>query len=590
MNLIKYYGFYNKLTNRKFFVFIVMIFIAAILEMFSVGAFLAVVDSGSGTKGSNFVTRQIYSLISVFNLSENGQILLLMTVCCVLFLAGSVFIIYSAWYSAKLQAEIYVNLQQEILGKLFNAKFEYFVSQNIGYINNAVVYELYKVSASFKFYATIITSIILSGVYMVYPLILKPVLPLMMIVLSIPMVFAFRLINGKTKHYSIRNTEEGGHLNGITYQILGHFKYLKATSKQGRVLERLKKQSVTYNYVARMLSLWGSISSDGFKPIVIFETFAIIFVMITFFKYSMFEAFVMMALLYASLQKLVSIQGSYQKFLTSCGGIFIYEKLKDELAEAEEKKHFSSTDIPDFSGEISFENVTFKYSTQAEPVLKAMSFSIKPKTTVAFVGGSGAGKSTIVNLVCGLLYPQDGAIKLSGKDYRSIDIMKLRESIGYVTQEPVIFNDTVANNITLWDKSIADSIPAVSKRASADEFIEQMPQKYETLLGDNGINISGGQRQRITIARELSRNTPILIFDEATSSLDTDTERKIQESIDRTHGEKTILIIAHRLSTIRNCDRIFVLEKGEIVEDGGYDELYNKNGKFRQMVDRQSLN
>jgi subfamily B ATP-binding cassette protein MsbA len=558
--------------------------------MLSLGAFLAVVDSGSGMKGSNFVTRQIYSMLSIFKLSENNQLLLLMIICSMLFLTGSIFLIYSAWYSAKLQAEIYVKLQQEIVRKLFNANYEYFVSQNIGYINNAVVYEMNKVSASFKFFATIITSVLLSCVYMIYPLILKPLLPILMVVLCIPLVFVFRLINNKTKYYSIRNTQEGGSMNGITYQILGHFKYLKATSKQDKVMGKLERQSISFNYAVRMLSLWGSISSDGFKPLIIIETFAIIFVMITFFNYNMFEAFVMMALLYAALQKLISIQGSYQKFISSCGGIFIYEKLQKELSDMEEIKHFSGMDIPEFSGPISFQNVTFKYSTQAEPVLRNMSLEIKPNTTVAFVGGSGAGKSTLVNLVCGLLYPQEGAIKISGKDYRTIDIKKLRESIGYVTQEPVIFNDTVANNITLWDKSISDSMQQVSKRASADEFIQQLPLKYETMLGDNGINISGGQRQRITIARELSRNTPILIFDEATSSLDTETERKIQDSIDNTHGEKTILIIAHRLSTVRNSDKIYVLDKGEIIEEGPYDELYDRNGRFRQMVDSQSLN
>ena len=591
MELLKYFSFYVSITKNKFYYFIFMILAASFLELMSIGTFLAVVDFGSEKKGSNFVTMKIFSTLSALNITDqNQQMLVLMSLCSLAFLVGSFFLIYSSWYSAKLQADIYVALQQDIIRKLFSAKYEYFVSQNLGYMNNAVVYEMFKVSASFKFYATIITSIIISATYMAYPLILNPVLPVLMVTLSIPLLFAFRLINDKTRHYSIVNTTEAGKLNGIVYQMLGHFKYLKATANHTRVLEKLKNQSISYNHSMRILSLWGSISSEGFRPIVIIEIFAIVFVIVVYFKYNMFAAFIMMGLLYASFQKLISIQNSYQKFLTSCGGILIYEKLKQELSDMEEYKHFSGRDNPDFSGAISFKNITFKYATLPEPILKDISLEIRKNTTVAFVGGSGAGKSTIVNLICGLLFPDRGSITLSGKDYRAIDILKLRESIGYVTQEPVIMNDTVTNNITLWDKSIEGRIPAVTKRASVDEFIEQLPEKYDTVLGDNGINISGGQRQRITIARELSRNTPILIFDEATSSLDTETERKIQKSIDESHGEKTIIIIAHRLSTIRNSDKIFVLDKGEIIEEGSYEELYAKDGRFRKMVDSQSLN
>lgn len=159
-----------------------------------------------------------------------------------------------------------------------------------------------------------------------------------------------------------------------------------------------------------------------------------------------------------------------------------------------------------------------------------------------------------------------------------------------MTQEAVIFNDTVLNNISLWDGPSSDSASReASRKSSADKFIENLPAGYQTLLGDNGINISGGQRQRISIARELYKDAPILLLDEATSALDSETEYFIQESIRQCHGEKTIIAVAHRLSTIKNCDCIFVLEKGEITEYGTYDELYNKNGRFRQMVDRQSL-
>ena len=210
---------------------------------------------------------------------------------------------------------------------------------------------------------------------------------------------------------------------------------------------------------------------------------------------------------------------------------------------------------------------------------------------VAFVGASGAGKSTLVTMLTGLLRPSSGRIAIGGVSYDKIDHRELREGIGYVTQESVIFNDTVHNNISLWS-SDADSrnrVIATARAAGASDFIEALPDGYDSLLGDNGINISGGQRQRISIARELYKDASLLIFDEATSALDTESELEVQNSIDTLRGDKTIILIAHRLSTVKNCDMIFVLKEGRVVEQGDYDHLYNLDGEFTRMVGRQVL-
>ncbi|HBC87131.1 MAG TPA: hypothetical protein DCZ94_09275 [Lentisphaeria bacterium] len=590
MNLIKYFSFFLSLTKNKFLVFIGFIFTAAFMELIAGGVFLAVLEFESAKRGNNFLTRTVYSILSSMHLpSKEYELCALLATCCIAFAIGASVMIYSNWFSAKLEARIFMELQEDMVIRLFGAKFEYFISKNIGNLNNIIVHQIFKVSSSFKSFANILSNATLASAYLVYPLVLEPILPVLMFVMTLPLLFAFRHINSKTKYYSIRNTEELGKLYGIIYQILAHFKYLKATANYRKIVSKLREQNLGLTYVMRMQSLWGAISSDGFRPVVITEIFIIVIYMVVFKHHRIDYVIVLMAFLYMAYQKVISIQGAYQSFLVSSGAILVYEKMKSELFESDETKLLPGSDMPVFTGPITFENVTFRFESKDEPVLKNMSLEIKPNTTVAFVGGSGAGKSTLVNLICGLLFPQTGSMKISGKDYKTLDVSRLRESIGYVTQEPVIFNDTVLNNITLWDKSFSDSIVSVSKRASADEFIEQLPQKYDTLLGDNGINISGGQRQRITIARELSRNTPILIFDEATSSLDTETERKIQESIDQSHGEKTIIIIAHRLSTIKNSDMVYLLENGEIIEKGPYTELYEKNGRFRQMVDSQSL-
>ena len=207
------------------------------------------------------------------------------------------------------------------------------------------------------------------------------------------------------------------------------------------------------------------------------------------------------------------------------------------------------------------------------------------------MGASGAGKTTLATLLTGILRPTSGQISIGGVPYDHIDQTKLREGIGYVTQEDLIFNDTVQNNVSLWDddtSSLKKVKPAI-KTAHAAEFIEGLPQAYETLLGDNGMKISGGQRQRVSIARELYKDARVLIFDEGTSALDSESEQVIQQNVDELRDNTTLILIAHRLSTVRNSDMIFVLEEGRIVEQGSYDYLYAIGGRFTEMIDQQAI-
>jgi len=301
------------------------------------------------------------------------------------------------------------------------------------------------------------------------------------------------------------------------------------------------------------------------------------------------EALALLGFLYMAYQKSVILPTAYQKFLSCAGAIVIYRTLDEELNKEIETVSGGGKE-PSFDGLLKFEGVSFSYRNNSAKVLDNLSFEVAPRTSVAFVGGSGAGKSTIVNMITGLLQPSSGSLTLSGTSYVELNLEALRERIGYVTQESVIFNDSVHNNICLWDHSrTPEDVGFAAAKASAAEFIEKMPEKYQSTLGDRGVLLSGGQRQRITIARELLRGSPLLILDEATSALDSATEQEIQHELEAAHGERTIIMIAHRLSTVRHCDRIFVLENGRLVESGSYDELYRKGGIFRSMADRQAL-
>jgi subfamily B ATP-binding cassette protein MsbA len=208
------------------------------------------------------------------------------------------------------------------------------------------------------------------------------------------------------------------------------------------------------------------------------------------------------------------------------------------------------------------------------------------------VGESGSGKTTLVNLIAGLLQPTEGVIQIDKINYNKLVIKSLQNKLGYITQDPVIFNDSIYNNITFWSPKTEANLKRYQealKKANLVDFVQTLPDKSETELGNSGVNISGGQKQRISVARELFKDIDILIMDEATSALDSKTEKNIQKSIDALKGEYTIIIIAHRLSTIRNCDNIVLLDKGKIKAQGNYKTLINKSTEFAEMINSQQL-
>lgn len=237
-------------------------------------------------------------------------------------------------------------------------------------------------------------------------------------------------------------------------------------------------------------------------------------------------------------------------------------------------------------GEIRFDGVSFGYDSI--PVLNGIDLTIRPGERIALVGSSGAGKTTLVNLVPRFYDVTAGRVTINGADVRSFTLASLRRQIGLVAQDTFLFNDTVANNIAYGAGNVSrDEIVAAAKKAHAHDFVSAMPQGYETVLGERGVRLSGGQRQRLAIARAICRNPPILILDEATNALDTESERQVQAALETVMEGRTVMAIAHRLSTITRCDRILVVDAGRIAETGNHEELMARGGLYRRLYDLQ---
>jgi ATP-binding cassette, subfamily B, bacterial HlyB/CyaB len=240
--------------------------------------------------------------------------------------------------------------------------------------------------------------------------------------------------------------------------------------------------------------------------------------------------------------------------------------------------------LPAIRGQIAFEHVSFRYRIDGPEVLHDVSFSVRPGQVVGVVGSSGSGKSTIAKLIQRLYVPESGRVLIDGVDLAMVDLAWLRRQTGVVLQENVLFNTTIRENIALSDPAMSmERIIEAAELAGAHDFILELPEGYDTVVGERGSSLSGGQRQRIAIARALITDPRILILDEATSALDYESERAIQQNMKRIAAGRTVFVIAHRLSTVRQADRIIAIERGRLVEDGNHEDLIRSNGRYAKL-------
>ena len=292
---------------------------------------------------------------------------------------------------------------------------------------------------------------------------------------------------------------------------------------------------------------------------------------------------VSLLLLYDPVRRLSRANNEIQQGLSAAERIF---EILDAPIDVQDPEKYEV--IKPFSKAIDFKDVCLTYPGVSKPVLSNINLTIQAGEVVALVGRSGAGKTTLANMVLRFMDPSSGSIRIDGHDLRTFKQTDLRSQMSLVTQEIVLFNDSVLHNIAYGHDDIdREKVIAIAKIANAHEFIEKLENGYDTLVGERGVILSGGQRQRLSLARALLKNAPILVLDEATSSLDTESERLVQQAIDKLMQDRTVLVIAHRLSTIRNADKIIVLDAGQIVQVGSHDTLLEQGGIYAELYQLQ---
>lgn len=380
-------------------------------------------------------------------------------------------------------------------------------------------------------------------------------------------------------------------ITGVLEETLSGIKVVKAFGMEEYEVQRFQRET-RQNYLK---ALRGLRMGQIFHPLINFTASIAIAVFVAYGGYlvinqnlnpgEFFTFSFLMSSIADPIRKIGSIFGHVPKALAAADRVFELLDERSEVAEAADP-----IELPVVQGSVEFENVSFAYNSK-ELVIKEIDLKVSPGELVALVGPSGAGKTTVINLIARFYDPVAGTIKIDGYDLRDLKLSTFRKQLGLVPQETVLFRGAVAENIAYGKNGASmDEIVEAAKAANAHDFIMQMPEGYDTRVGSRGATLSGGQRQRIAIARAILRNPRILILDEATSALDTESELLIQEALDRLMKERTSFVIAHRLSTILSADRIVVLNRGQVVEIGNHQELLAKGGLYAKLYQTQFRN
>lgn len=551
----------------------------------------------------NLSTRSVvdsfyYYLTEMITDPNRGKQYALMFICiavAVMFFLKNLFRYLGQFFISPIRNGVVKDLRAEVHKKMMRLPLSWFSNERKGDIITRVTSDVHEVEWSvmsslevvfrdpFNIFLFLGMMIFISAKLTVFVFILLPLVG-----------FLIGRIGKSLKRTSAKSKEKLGLLISIIEETLSGLRIIKAFNAEKFMSEKFAKVNERYNTIAiralRKTDLSSPLSEFlGTVTMMIVMYFGGILVLGKDASLSA-SAFITYIALFSQIippaKSFTQAFYNIQKGLASADRIFA-------VLEAEEsiKDQQSADTIKSFNDKIEYKNISFAYRKGDEGfVLNNVSFTINKGKTIALVGQSGSGKTTLADLLPRYYDVDAGAVLIDGTDIRKLQLHSLRELMGVVSQEPILFNDTIYNNIVFGMSHATEKmVEEAAKVANAHEFIMQMTEGYQTNIGDRGSKLSGGQRQRISIARAVLKNPPILILDEATSSLDTESEKLVQEALTSLMKNRTVLVIAHRLSTIQHADEIIVLQKGEIVQRGTHTQLAKVEGVYKKLYELQGL-
>lgn len=585
---LSYFGFFYQQLRHRVVILVILNIFVGVLDGLGLAMFLPLlrVAAGSGTGESLGMLQFIPDLLSKVGLSFTLPVIL--GVMTLFFLLKGIAKFSAESYRVKLIEYFTRNTRLELISDLGSLRFKAFVQTDAGRVQNTLTGEVGAVVNACTAFFQAMQQFVLVLVYTSFAIALDAQFAALVVVGAVSTNLLYRQIYKRTRGASYRVTNLLHQLQGLIIQFSANYKYLKATGSVNSYDRKVKKVAVDVEKENRKIGMLNAILLSVKEPILVTVVSLVIYLQYSVFDQPLEPILASLLFFYRSLTSLMAIQNHWNKFVARTGSL-------DNMIEfgvflKSNKAEIASGELEHFDHRLELTNTSFGYNDNR--ILRDVSLCIKKNETVAFVGESGSGKTTLVNVLAGLLPPDQGKYAIDGKDSISLNISSFQSRIGYITQEPVIFSDSIYNNVTFWaekNEANLNKFNEALKKSAIRDFVYGLPQKEEELLGNNGINLSGGQKQRISIARELYKDIDILIMDEATSALDSETERSIQDNIDALKGSYTILVVAHRLSTVKNADRIVLMENGRVEAIGSLNELKDRSEKFRKMLNYQLL-
>lgn len=565
----------------------ILLIVSGLLEGLGMSLLYPLIQVLTGGDGASdqWLSRFIISCLEFFGLSANtGSFLVAILIVFLLQYASTALL---GLLAAKLQNGLVATFRKEIIDSFVDARWGFFTDQSTGQLLTTFMSETQRLGSCIYSIVQILSTIVVAGIYILLSLHLSWPITIALILAAILLAFVGRpLINmgvGIGEKLSIQSKS----LMSRAEEFISMAKMLKVTSTGRGYANDIKLDINEFEKTNVQLS---------FYPVllrVFLEFFGLTFLTIALVYGSELETvdaatmIVVLGLFARLYPRLSQLQQHWQLLLMNVAAWESVREMERVLEEHAEGLSYGRIPQPSCGHQIVFDNVSAGYD--GVPVIKNLSLEIPAGSHIALVGPSGAGKSTFVDCIVGLLSARSGRVLIDGLDIKDLPLGSWREQVGYVGQDTLLLNRSIAENISWGAKELVNNdIVEMAKAASAHDFISALPDGYDTQIGQRGVRLSGGQKQRIGIARALNRQKGLIILDEATSALDSTTEASVLETINALQGSVTIISIAHRLSTVRDADKIIFLEGGEILEKGSWDELVGIAGRFKTMLDRQN--